>query len=294
MSNKRVYRPRTISINGVDAGGMMSARITEGFDNILTTPPDGLNFPLVDRLTQFCRGTLVTQDWVEFVNILTGASTSLVFYEKQSGADTFIKHTINNPIVHRARLSFNHRSYARVEFDFECKAASAADTLADMHEMTDAQTSPLYSPAVRGVEITAASHGTQDILHVARFDFDIAFTLFKASHDGDLAYTAVDAAYGDSAPSGTLVFQDASITSAKLLAQTLVLASAAALELTIKQSQGAAAKTVTIANVLFGSADEGPSAESKDYSEFSLPFMVANSDTVPLSFDGDNKLISIT
>ena len=60
--NNRLKKPQALVINGVDAGGIMTARILMGFDSRIASAPDGLEVPLSDREIQFVRGTVVTQD----------------------------------------------------------------------------------------------------------------------------------------------------------------------------------------------------------------------------------------
>jgi len=307
--NNRIMKPQASVINGVDAGGTMIARIASGYDDVNQTPLDGLDIPLVDRLTEFVRGSLTCQDWVHIIDLLTGTVGTYVFYQRKSGtavATGFIKHTITNPVIHRAALSLIHRGYGTINADFECKAADESKGISDMWGQTDDQAAPSYISAARGLEITACAHNSVDIYHTIGLDFEIAMQLMKASADGDVGYTAVDAelggapqtqnrAFGDPggiSPMGTLTFQDASITDGNILAQDLIAASAGDLVLTVKQAQGAAAKTVTIANVVFTGIDASPSADG-GYTDFSMPFVVANDADTPLTLAGDNKIITI-
>jgi len=294
--NKRVFKPQAVTINGVDAGGLMSAQIAAGYDNVPQSPVDGLQIPVIDRVTEFVRGSINSQDWVHLVDLLTGAVGTYVFYERKSGvaeATGYIKHTLTNPVIHRCSMSLLHRAYASVNASFECKAADETKRITDMWVPTDDQAAPTYVDAARGLEITACTHAVGGtVYHVTGLDFELAMQLLRASQDGDVGYTAVDAELGGIPPSGTLRFQDAGIASDKLLAQDLVLAAAGNLVLTVKQSQGATAKTVTIANVVFTGIDASPSADGT-YTEFSLPFVVANDTGTPLTLAGDNKIITI-
>jgi len=151
--NERVGVIQASVINGIDAGGTMSARIEAGYDEIIESEPDGLEVPISDRGAQFVRGTVVTQDWVKAVELLTGTVGSYCFSERQSGVavDTgYIKHTITNPVIHNVRLDFNKGGYATAAFDFECRAADDAKTIADMWGMLDDQAAPTYVAAARG------------------------------------------------------------------------------------------------------------------------------------------------
>ena len=106
--NTRVGIPQGTSINGVDAGGKMNARIDEGYETIIRSEPDGLEAPTIDREVQYCRGSVTTQDWIHATDLLTGTVTTYVFYERKSGVAEetgYIKHTITNPKIWRVRLN---------------------------------------------------------------------------------------------------------------------------------------------------------------------------------------------
>ena len=239
--NNRVSNPQGSVINGLDAGGLMSANISEGYENILKSSPDGLQVPLKDREVQFCRGSVVTQDWPHAVALLTGTATTYIFYERKSGvaeATGFIKHTITAPIIHRMTLTFTKGGYATVSFDFECRAADPTKTIADMHAYLDSQAAPSYiTAALGGYRITSLLHGSQAIKHVMGLTVNITTQLVKACNDGDIANTCVDARLDGLTCDGSVTFQDAGITTNVMLAQTLVLAAKASLVATIVPSK---------------------------------------------------------
>jgi len=109
--NNRVGVPQAVTINGVDAGGAMQIQIDCGYDNRPQSAPDGLEVALKDKEIQYCRGRLTTQDWVEFVNLLTGAVGTYVCYERRSGmaAATIIA---GGPPTNTLRWSFSFFSIA--------------------------------------------------------------------------------------------------------------------------------------------------------------------------------------
>jgi hypothetical protein len=294
--NKRVYSPQAQVINGVDAGGAMSAIIDEGYDNVIRSAPDGLAVAVVDRQVQYCRGTVVSQDWIHMIDLLTGTVGTYVFYERKSGAAAatgYIKHTITNPVIYKARIAANAQGYMTVSFDFECKAADETKTIADMHTITDSQAAPTYVSAARGgYRVETCVHGAVSIYHVTAFDFEIAMQLLKACNDADIAYTAVDAREDGMSAQGSLSFQDAEVTVAKLKCQDLALAAAGSLVLTVTQSQGATDKVITIARVIFNTAQ--PSSRSGgDFSEYRAGFEVTNDPATPLTLAGANEIITI-
>jgi len=288
--------PQASVINGVDVGGTMTAVISEGYENILRSAPDGLQLPTVDREVQFCRGTIVSQDWVEAINLLTGTVDTYVFYERISGvaaATGYVKHTITNPVIHRISIRLTKGGFAQVEFGFECKAADETKTFADMHTMLDGQAAPSdISSARGGYRVSTTAHGAVSVYHVTDFTFSLQLPLARACNDADVAYTAVDAILNGLTASGSIGFQDSEIATAKLKCQQLLLASAADLVLTVVQSRGATSKVITIANVVFLSAGENSDVGAQ-YTGYSAQFDIANDPDTPLTLEGTNKIITI-
>ncbi|MBW2560475.1 MAG: hypothetical protein JRE40_06425 [Deltaproteobacteria bacterium] len=302
--NKRVYGPQASVINGVDAGGLMTATIDSGYDNVMRTSPDGLAVPVVDREVQFVRGSITSQDWIHLVDLITGAVGTYVFYERKSGvaAETetgYILHTITKPVIHNARLSMNQKGYMTVSFDFECRAADETATILNMWTMTDSQAAPTYVSAARGGwRVETCVHGEDpddiNIYHVTAFDFALTMQLLKACNDADVGYTAVDAREDGMRTAGSISFGDASIKAVtfELKCQELALAAAASLVITVTQSAGATSKVITIARAIFATAGANSGAQG-DYSGYRANFEVTNDPDTPLTLDGDNKIIMI-
>jgi len=294
--NKRTGLPQAVVINGLDAGGVMTAKISAGYDTITHSAPDGLQVPLKDREAQYVRGSIETQDWSHAIALLMSTVGTLVFYERKSGVDEatgYTKHTITAPVIHSFRLTVTKGNYAKVNFNFECRAADPTKTISDMWTMTDSSPAPTYVTAARGgVRIEAALHGTLAINHVTAFSFGITMQLVKACNDGDIGYTCVDARVEGLAADGSITFQDSTITTGSLLCQQLILAVRANLVLTIRQAQGATDKVLTIAGVEFNTADSDSGAE-KDFTEYTANFDVANDATTQLTLAGTNKIIAI-
>ena len=298
--NKRVGLPQAGTINGVDAGGIMTARIDAGFDNIIRSAPDGLSPPVQDKEIQYVRGTIVTQDWIEAINLLTGAVGTFVFYERKSGVDEatgFVEHTITAPVIHQITITLTKGGYATVSFNFECRAADETKTIADMWALLDGQAAPAYISAARGgYRIVSAVHGTDpndiDIYHVMSFNFTLALPLMKDCNDSDVAYTCVDARVDGLTAGGSIGFQSGEITGAILTCQELIAATKANLVITVKQGQGAANKVITIAGVDFSSISS-PSDANNPFTGYAANFDVANDPSTPLTLAGDNKIIAI-
>jgi len=295
--NQRSKKPQAHVVNGIDAGGMMSARISYGYDNIIETPFDGLALPVRDKEIQFVRGTVETQDWTHIIDLLTGAVGTSVFYERKSGvaaATGYLLYTLTNPVIHRASINLGKGGLATCSYDFECKPADETKTITDMLAITDSQSAPTYVSAARGgYRIVSTTHGgALTIYHVTSLNFSIAMNLVKACNDGDIGYTCCEAELENMVVGGSIGFQDSGITSSKLLAQQLATAAAADLVLTCTQSQGATSKVITIANVDFDNADQD-SAAGNPFSGHNLNFGIANDAAVPLTLDGANKIITI-
>ncbi len=298
--NKRTGEPQAVVINGIDAGGVMTARIQAGFENNIHSAPDGLQVPLKDKEIQYVRGTVVTQDWPHAIELLTGAATTLVFYERKRGvaaANGYIKHTITNPVIHRIDIAVTKGAYMTVAFAFECKAADETSGVSAMWAIADDQTPPTDLAAARGgyrvITTAHSSAGTLiDIYHVTAFNLTITMRIAKACNDGDVGYTCVDAVLTGITCSGSISFQDSGIATALLTAQQLLLAAADDLVLTLRQSQGAANKTLTIANVDFSSIGGDASAET-DFTGHTVNFEVVNDFSAPLTLDGANEIVTI-
>ncbi|MBW8017435.1 MAG: hypothetical protein FVQ82_14745 [Planctomycetes bacterium] len=300
--NKRTSIPQAVVINGVDAGGDMTVRITAGFDQKNQSAPDGLEVPVKDKEIQYVRGSVTTQDWIHAVELLTGALGTLVFYERKSGvaaATGYIKHTIVNPVIHKMRLSISKKRYAEVSFGFECRAADETAGITDMHTTEDTQAAPSYISAARGgVRIISATHGTGgtllSILHSTAFEFSIALPLVKESNDADVGYTCVDARLDGLGCEGKTSFQDGGVkaVTTQLLIQQLIIAAAGPLVLTVRQSQAATNKLITIANVDFDNVYSDSDVNS-EFTGYSADFDIANVAGTPVTLDGANKIITI-
>lgn len=295
--NNRLSTPQAMTINGVDAGGLMTARISAGYDNVMRSSPDGLQVAIVDREIQYVRGTVVTQDWIEAINLLTGTVGTYVFYQRKSGvaaATGYVLHTITNPVIHRFNIRQTKGGYMAAAFDFECKAADETEGFADMWVMTDSQAAPTYVSAARGGwRVESAQHGgSLDIKHVTGFNIDLALPLAKACNDSDVGYTCVDARLDGIMCGGSIGFQDGSIATNQLLILQLLAAARGDLVITVSQGSGGADKVLTLAGVIFNNPNLGADAGSV-FDSFGADFEVTNDTTTQLTLEGENKIITI-
>ena len=297
--NNRLRNVQALTVNGVSAGGLTTLSINQGYDNMPASAPDGIGGPaIVDREVQYCRGNGAIQDWSHLVDLLTGTLGTLAVYSRKSGtaaATGYVLHTLTNPVIHRTRISQSIRDYMTCGFDFECKAADETKGFADMYVPTDSQSAPSYVSAARGGYRISDAYiddtADVDIYHVTAFEFDLAMQIAKACNDADVGYTCVDAIADGMAAGGSITIQDESISGAQTKAQQLLSHAAKPLVLTVTQGSGATAKTVTIANCLFGNAREAMT--NGPFFAVTLDFMVANDASTPLTLEGDNKIITI-
>ncbi|HAL45684.1 MAG: hypothetical protein A2Y12_06165 [Planctomycetes bacterium GWF2_42_9] len=298
--NKRVHQPQALTINAIAAGGLVTHNINIGYDDEVQNAVDGMALAFTDLLTEFVRGTFTTEDWVHAIELLTGTGTD-VFYQRKSGtaeASGYIKHTITNPVIYKIQLVLTHRKRANVTGSYECKAADENDGIADLWTMTDSQAAPTQIDPAAGLEITACALGSLSIYHVTRLELNIEMPLLKASQDGDVGYTAVDAIQSGMRAYGSISFQDAEITTSQIKAAQLLATARASLVATVKQAQGASAKTLTIAGVKFNSAGQTTNAGSHggtvNPDEFTANFIITNNTTTPLTIAGTNKIVTIS
>lgn len=300
--NKRSKLLFSTIINGITAGGATLARIDAGYDEIVRSVADGTQVPYIERACQFVRGSQAWEDWTDAIGILTGTVGTSVFHERKSGtaaATGFIKHTLNNPVVHRFTLSQRQGQYLVASADFECRFASDTAQITDVWQMLDTQAAPSHPTAVRGgwrvvsAVFTPAGGSAINLYHVLSFNFDLAIRLVKACNDADKGYTAVDADIEAGIEAGgSISLEDSTIESTAILAARLVLAAKGTLVLTVLTGEGGANKTITIKGCQFGSG--GRSLDpSKAFNDGSLGFTVANSSSTPLTLTGTDKIIAV-
>jgi len=278
-------------INGIDAGGLMSASIQAGFDDVIAAGYDGFSMPEVDRFTQFVRGSVITQDWIEVLNILAGTVSRYTFYERNSGGPTFRRNELQWPYIHAASINLAHRGRADCSFNFECwfdntnSDISKIWTTSDLISDSTVSDTIAYSP---GLEIETCIHdpgvGDSDIYHVLGFSMTIAGQLSRASADSDVGYTAVDIGWGGQPISGTLTIQDAERH------HTLLAAGKADLILVIKMAQGAASKTLTVKDVVFTNLDS-TSNSGAGYTGYTLNWVQTSLQATGYGYAADNPFV---
>jgi hypothetical protein len=290
-TNKRLTKPLGQIINGIDLGGPMTIAIQEGWENIMRSSPDGAQFQQVDKDCQFCRGVIISQDWVHFIGLLTGTIGTYVFYERTSGtaeATGYTKHTLTTPKIWKVDLKFNQKGFATVTAAFECMAADPTKTIVDMHARLPGQAIPTtgISSERGGWRIVSAVYGAINAYHLTDLAFSITLLVSKACNDGDIAYTAVDVHINGMSNSGSIGLQDSSVY------QSLLLAEFDDLVVTVRQSGGDADKVLTIANVNFLNVGENSDVNA-EYTGYTLAFEVTDDPETPLTLAGTNKILTI-
>ena len=270
-NNRRLHAvmESAANINGVTIGGFVSGTIFEGYENMVASPADGLTFPTVDRFTKVVRGTLTCQDWTEVLDVLAGTVGTYVFYQKESGAATYTKHTLTAPVIHSATINIPVRGMASATWSFQCRPAANTDDFSNMWTKLAAQEAPTPATSARTVNIEGGTHDGDTINHVTGLTININGGLAVAPGDGDLTNTAVDVIWGGSPVTGNLATQDYT------MGQLLLANGLADLAITLTSAKGVADKTLTIHNCFFLSNDASPQA-GPVYDGHNMPFVVSS------------------
>lgn len=300
MTDEKTLALKGSVINGVDAGGEMSILIDEGYDEVSESCPEGAEVAIVDRSGQYVRGTCVTQSVSTALGLLSGAIDKYEFFERKSGVAAlagWLKHALASPVIWDIDIRLNQGSYWTATFKFECRFATAATVISDVHVLTDAQADPGLSAELKlgGQKIVSALLGALAIYGVKSFGFHLGLVLAKSCVGGALGYTSVDAELGGAGGrcDGSIAFQDSSVASAKTKATQLLAAARGSLVLTCLMSSGAANKVITVAGVMFTSQSTSMSGDRTRYAETTMNYRVSNSLGTPLTLAGTNPIITI-
>ena len=289
-TNNRVLHAQNSVINGVSAGGLVTASIFEGFDSVVSSPADGLEMPTTDRFMKVVRGSMVSQDWVELLNIIQGTVGTFVFYEQESGATSYLKHTITEPVVHAATLDIPVKGFATCTWQFHCRPVADDDTFADMWTKLPGQAVPTAILSNRAVNITGdCMLASTPIPHVTGVTLNINGGLAVSGNDGALTNSGVDVVWGGNAINGTLTSQDPNIT------QTLLDAALGDLIIPLTAAKGGLSphvnQTLTIKQVEFISNDNSSNA-GPGYSGQSLNWVggVSGDKSITTATTNDNVI----
>ncbi|MCE5184930.1 MAG: hypothetical protein LLF76_02250 [Planctomycetaceae bacterium] len=285
-------------INGVDQGGEMSIAIDEGYDEIAESSVEGTEVAVVDRGAQYVRGVCATQSWMTVISLLAGTIGTYVFYERKSGAAAatgWLKHTLTSPVIWDVEFNWNQGSYGTATFKFECRFATAATVISDVHSLMDSQAGPTLSDELElgGYRIDSAALGVLAIYGVSAFRFHLGLKLAKSSVGAALGYTSVDAELGAAGgrADGSLTFQDSSVATTVGKEAQLLTAARASLVLSGKMASGAENKKVTVAGVMFTTCSRRMVGNRQQYAETTANYIISNSLATPLTIAGANKII---
>jgi len=270
----------TLNINGVSSGGLVLAEVKAGYDTVLTPTYDGLLFGLPDRMIQYVRGSISSEDIESAINVLNGTLGTYTVYEKEWGLSTYTKHVITNPVIYALALNYVEAGLSTVQWLFECKAADGDKTCKDMCVSTATQEKPAYLGSDRATRITGVKHGEVAINHVKEVTVNMAGLLLKDSSDGDIGYTAVSAErWGIT---GSVRFLDAAVAESVQKNIDLLDDSVGDLEVTMLDFGGGGSAAHTIANVLFTEVSANKGGDGK-IQEFTADFVVTDDTETPLT-----------
>lgn len=202
MPNNRIYSEVDgLVANGVAVGGVTAITTEQGYVDNIDSENDGTDGPSdVDQAGQQVAGSVETTDVLQGIPLLLSTPTTAVFFGKESGAATWGKTTLANPVFHALRFAAQRGQYASIGVDFQCRFAAAADTFDDVEVFLRAQTVPTLTHPGRLWRPGSATHGSDPGLtavHVQGITFTLAGRLLVDFDGDDLGTTVVDVAgYG--------------------------------------------------------------------------------------------------
>jgi hypothetical protein len=274
---RQVIHGSTLNINGVSAGGLMSANIDAGFDSIIRASHDGLSFPVNERLIPYVRGSITCQDWEKVISVFNGTLGTYTFYEALSGAATYYPHTITNPVIHSFSLNLLNGGYSSVTWNFECKPADGTKTITDMFASGAAAAKPAYLASQRAVKIVSATH-VSAIGYVTGATVNFTSNLLREMSDGGLGYTTVEAAEPYNI-TGSVTFQNNDVASSKQYLTLLLTGAASDLVIVMKDSGLGGTATLTIKNVFFTTGNANKTSDG-GYNSCTANFIMSDSSGV--------------
>ena len=301
MANKRTYAAQAATVNTTALGGTTTINVELGHDTILQPPFDGLEGPAqIDRLVKTCKGSIVSQDVKNFLTLLTSTPTEMTFFCRESGAETYGKGTIDDPVILDGSLTISKGGtavrHAEMNLSFEAKSATA-DDFDDIYGHLDAQTAPTYVDSERLADPIGCAHGAQTILHPTSLRVAVRPQVLREFGDGDLGVTAIDIVRRQI--TGTLGFQDRSEQTGPPtheLATKLMMAAMADLAVTVQAPRtGDTNQLITLKNCHF-TRDNGSHRCEGGYSELTLDFALQwldSNGTTKRTLGGADKIMTI-
>ncbi len=269
----------TANFNGQDAGGLMSANIDAGFDNIINPTHDGLIFPIPEKLIPYVRFSVQSQDVEQAIAVFNGASDDYTFYTKETGLASYDMQVLLFPQIHSLDINLVNNGYSSCSWSAECKPVDGTKTHKDMWASTINTEKPAFLSSNRAVKIVSVV-GTSTITHVMGVTFSLNATLLRESMDGALGYTQIE--MENYTAGGSVTFQDTTVATSTLLAVKLLNDAVANLTITMKDSGLAGTATYVIKNVTYTNITTNRD-DSGNYVSHTANFIVSDNSGTPVT-----------
>jgi hypothetical protein len=204
MANKRVFdEVHGLTFNGgedeVLIGGITSIETTQSYAVNVDSVQDDFEGPSdVSQAGQQVAFSVASTDVLKLIDLLIGEFTGAEWHGRESGAATYGKGTLVNPVPYAGRFSAAKGSYATISADGMCRFAAAADTFDDVEGWEDGvAVDPTLTDPSRLWRPQSCTHGSLEPLHVESIGFTIPGRIITDFGDDDMGMTAVDrAGYG--------------------------------------------------------------------------------------------------
>ena len=270
MANKRTYNAQAAVINGVSLGGTTQISIERGHDVQSSGALDGQQGGShgVARGAKFVRGSIDSEDITKMITLLTAARSTGVFFAKESGAATWLKRTLKNPVMHNLRFASRFGGRSAFTLDFECQWDDADDFKEVDLPLAAEQTEPTIVVPSSYAEPTAVVYKTDPadqqldvtVLHVKEFSFNVGGQLLRDTNPGVSGYDSVEYNPGD--VTFSIGFADHTVSGAPAkdrVQELFELDQSRVIEVTLRGTGVETDKIVKLNNaVLIGSRDTEP------------------------------------
>lgn len=207
--NKRLFREILgLLANGVSVGGNTAISVNQGFVNRAVSRGDGMQGPSsVSRSGQQTTFSLATEDIEQGIALLLSTPGSMVFFGKESGAVTYGKATLLNPVFNTLAFDVQLSSYATITMNGQCRYPAAASTFKDVFAYLGGEAKPTIPHPLRQWLPGNVTHGTLVPKHIVGVSFNLAAALHVAFDGNDIGTTDVEVGeYGP--PTVSITFQD--------------------------------------------------------------------------------------
>lgn len=304
MANKRVFQVQGLVTNGQEVGGMASLNFDPVYGDVIESTPDGAGgVEDVDRASLGIGASLTCSDVSKMAVLLDSTPGDTTFWGRESGAATYKKYTIGSAdgkiVWSGANLSIPKNADGSLTLNGRVRFADATKELADVLKLTAGSdgTGKVQTYPARNYRAYSASFDPDGAgaaiapLHVESLALALSATVHKDSSDSDIGETAVDLG-GWNTLEVTLVHRDASAVAPGDISGELMAAARGVLTVSLRGRGGAAAKILTVNNLLWTAA---PVTHGPGYAEFTLTGKAGwrKTDGTELSLTGADKLFTI-